>query len=132
MIWKKVMSGSFASKLVGGAGPVVYYSEVQDWGLQLTDLFGDLVIRGRGTANVKVTVKIFSGPEADLNTFLVAPTGTMATAVPGLASWALPQAIALTPILSFPRPFFRVELTVDSTAPEDHAELDIWLGGKAY
>lgn len=126
------MSGSFASKLVGGAGSAVYYSEVQDWGLQLTDLFGDLVIRGRGTANVNLTVKIFSGPENDVNTFLVAATGTMASAVPGGAAWALPQSIALTPILSFPRPFFRAELTVNSTAAEDHAELDLWLGGKAY
>ena len=122
------MSGTYASKLVGGAGTAVYYSEIQDWGLSVKDLLGDLVIRGRGTANVTVDIKILMGPEADVN--VLQASVAVASFNGALAPWALPKLVPLTAVAGMAHPYFRVELTVGSSVAEDHAEIDLFLGGK--
>ena len=120
------MSGTYASKFQTGGGTTVYYSEIQDWGLSVKDLIGDLVIRGRGTVNVTLDIKLLMGPEPDVN---LLQTSVSVASFSG-TSWNLPKLYPLTAVADMAHPYFRVELTVGSSVAEDHAEIDLFLGGK--
>jgi hypothetical protein len=65
----------FEGRLYGGAGTSerLYDLPVQDFGLQVKDIVGSIVVSGRGTANTKVRLRFDEGATADLNALTTGP-----------------------------------------------------------
>ena len=129
MVWKSVISGQFTSAASPGT---TYYSEVQNWGLQVKDLIGDLVLSGVGVAGTTLTVAvaIWGGPTPDVNTMALVASMTATPVTTTSATFPFSKAMDVIPDMN--HPYFRAVLTIVSATSNNSVKLELFLGGKPY
>lgn len=128
MNWRQIAKGRFAGKLGVGGGSVSYVFDVQDWGLQVKDLFSAVVVNGRSSTGVSVKLHVDGGPSDNINTLLA---GTDVLATTALTA-QLPTLLPATTQSNWAWPYFRFTLTVSSASTDEYVDLEIYAGGKPY
>jgi hypothetical protein len=125
--WRQIAKGRFAGNVTGGLSSTSVF-EVQDWGLQIKDLFSAIIVNGRSSTGVSVKLHVDGGPTDNINTLLIGTDVRSTVVVAG----QLPAHFPCTTQSNWAWPYFRFTLTVSSATADEYVDLEIYAGGKPY